>query len=374
MFVPPYLFSTLFFIEMMFFGIVLVYIGMRNKGKHAYGCYSSLIAAAQVFVIAFAITFINPFPTYPSLFPYPYTGFMQWWAWAWAAITTAFYVKVKRGGVKPRAPQGSAPAGDAAGTADPEYAPEDGLKYKHEKARKAFHLAGFLAVASYFIIAPLLSILVDQAIVLAGPAYEIIWGPIPEAYRFSTTNFEEGAITLTLFALSATIILVMFIDSFRLLAGDEYSVISLIERRAGKILRDKEKGGPGAQDYIAISSTCAWLIGMAFQPVLGGTVAIRIALATILISTLADGAAAIVGKAYGRHKVHRPYNQIKSVEGFIAGFAVAFLCAIFFTNWIVALVIALVFLLIDYWSPPVADNAINAVVLTLVGCLVAILL
>jgi dolichol kinase len=165
----------------------------------------------------------------------------------------------------------------------------------------------------------------------------------------------------------------MFVDTFRLLAGDEYSLIALIERRAGKVLRAKEKGGPGPQDYIAISSTCAWLVGMAFGVVLPGTEAIRIALAAVLISTLADGAAAIIGKAYGRHKVQRPYNQVKSIEGFVAGFVVAFVCAVFFTSWIVALVIAAVFFLIDYLSPPVADNAINPVALTVVGCLVAML-
>ncbi len=113
---------------------------------------------------------------------------------------------------------------------------------------------------------------------------------------------------------------------------------------------------------------------MAFKPMIAGNEAILIALAAILTSTLADGAAAIVGKAFGRHKVQRPYNQVKSVEGFVAGFVVAFLCAIFFTGWIIALVIALVFLLVDYWSPPVADNAINAVALTVVGCLVAMLI
>ncbi len=377
MFVLPFLFDALFFVEMMFFGIVLVYIGLRNKGKHQYGCYSSLVSAVQVFVIAFAITFICPYPKYPSMFPYPYLGFLQLWAGAWAAITTAFYLKVKRQGANARAQKENALAVDTAGTGNPPCEPDDGLKYQHEKARKAFHLAGFLVVASYFLISPLLSVLVNQAITGAGTVYEIVWGPISEVHFFSTTNFEEAGVTLTLFALSATVILVMFVDTYRLLAGDEYSIIALVERRAGKILRDKEKGGPGAQDYIAISSTCAWLIGMAFRPVLAGTEALLITVAAILISTLADGAAAIVGKAYGRHKVHRPHNQVKSLEGFVAGFAVALLCGMLlvgWASWAIALILAIVFLLIDYWSPPVADNAINAVVLTVVGCFVAMLI
>ncbi len=379
MFVLPYIFNALFFIEMMFFGIFLVYIGLRNKGKHPYGCNSSLVSAVQVFVIVFAITFVSPFPRYPGMFPYPYSGFLQLWTAAWLAITAAFYLKVRREGGKslprPAQPPMEEKPKEPREPEDPNCTTDDGLKYKHEKARKAFHLAGLLVVLSYFLVAPLLSILANDWIKLAGPVYEALWGPISEVDPFSSTNIEQAAITLTLLALTATTILVLFVDTFRLLAGEEYSIIKLVERRAGKILRDKERTCPGAQDYIAIGSTCAWLIGMAFQSVLGGLEAIYIALAAIMTSTMADGAAAIVGKSYGRHKVRRPGNQVKSIEGFIAGFVVAFICCIFLTNWnwVVALVIAAVFLLIDYWSPPVSDNAINSVALTVVGCLVAML-
>ncbi|MEX2684761.1 MAG: phosphatidate cytidylyltransferase [Candidatus Sigynarchaeota archaeon] len=377
MFVLPYLFNALLFAEMSFFGILLVYVGWRNKGKHLYCCCSSLVAAVQVFVIAFAITFASPFPRYPGMFPYPYPGFMQWWTWAWAAITTAFFLKEKLREPRMPAPVAApacAPAENKACTNDSLAPHEDGLKYKHEKARKAFHLAGLLVVVSYFLVSPLLSVLVNEAIVKAGPAYEDVWGPISEAYFFSETNLEEAAVTLTLFALTATVILVMLIDMFRLLAGNKYSIIMLVERRLGRVLRDKERNGPGAQDYFAISSTCAWLVGIAFGAILPAVEAIRIAIAAIVISTLADGAAAIVGKACGRHEVRRPYDQVKSIEGFIAGFVVAFICGIIFTSWLVAIVIAVVFLLIDYLSPPVADNAINPVVLTVIGCLVTMLL
>nr|MDO8084940.1 hypothetical protein [Candidatus Sigynarchaeum springense] len=373
MVVFPCLFNALLFVEMSFFGTLLVHIGWRNKGKHLYCCCSSLIAAVQVFVIALAITFASPFPRYPGMLPYPYSGFMQWWTWAWAAITTTFFLKERRRASTPETMPGYAQASGNVVTGDPSCIPDDGLRYHHEKARKAFHLAGFLVVASYYLVSPLVSVLANDAIVTAGPAYEIIWGPISEAYFFGETSFEEAAVTLTLFALIATVILVMLIDTFRLLAGDKYSIITLVERRLGKVLRNKEKNGPGAQDYIAISSTCAWLVGIAFGTVIPGFEAIRIALAAIVMSTLADGAAAIIGKAYGRHEVKRPYNQVKSIEGFVAGFIVAFLCGIFFTSWLVALIIALVFFLIDYMSPPVADNAINPVALTTVGCLVAML-
>lgn len=379
MFVLPYIFNALFLVGMLFFGAFLVYVGMRNGKKHPYGCYSSLVSAAQVFVIAFAVTFVSPFPRFPGMFPHPYMGFLQLWTGVWLAITTAFYLKARHEVGKDPAPPARPAQPPVAGQqrrpeggADPDCAPDDGLKWNHEKARKAFHLAGLLVVLSYFLVAPLLSVLATEWIELAGPVYEALWGPISEVDPFP--NVDQAAITLTLLALTATTILVLFIDTFRLVAGEEYSIIKLVERRAGKILRDKERTCPGAQDYIAIGSTCAWLIGMAFQPVLGGLDAIYIALAAIMTSTMADGAAAIVGKSYGTHKVRRPWNQVKSVEGFIAGFVVAFVCCVFLTSWVVALAIAAAFLLIDFWSPPVADNAINSVALTVIGCAVAMLL
>ncbi|HME55198.1 MAG TPA: hypothetical protein VKM55_23525 [Candidatus Lokiarchaeia archaeon] len=357
MYIPAIFFNVLFFVVMLVFGIILVRVAWWNKGTNIYGFYSAVVSAIEIIAIGITIPFFE-------LFPYPYIGFMSWWIYTWFAITTAFYIKRHRKLGKPRMlngkPVDAVPVQDGV----------DGLKYKHEKARKTFHLAGFLLAISYFLVAPMLSIIANQAIAMASASYVYIWGPMSEIQPFSSLN--EAAIILTLFALCGTIILTLTIDSFRMLAGDEYSILSLVERRAGKILRDKEKGCPGPQDFLAIAASCSWLIGIAFHPILPGS--IFIAVAANLISTLADGAAAIIGKSFGRHKIQRPHNQVKSIEGLIAGFIVAFACAIPFMNWIVALVLATLFLLIDFWSPPVADNAINAVIITVAGCVLALIL
>nr|MDO8113480.1 hypothetical protein [Candidatus Sigynarchaeota archaeon] len=301
-FVLSILFNILLFVELIAFATILFLVAMRHRKTHVYGFTSSLVSSFQVAFIAVAVLVLG-------LIPYPYIGFMSWWTWTWLAVTAGFFFKARKRLGKPKLVNG-APVND-----DPGQTCNDGLKYQHEKARKAFHLAGFLVILCYFVVAPFLLEAVMQAINYAGDAYAIVWGPISEVQPFP--SMEAASITLTLFALIGTVILVMLIDSYRLFAGDEYSIIKLIEKKAGKIMRDKEKGCPGAQDYIAISSACTWLVGMGFHPVLPE--AMMITLAAVLISTLADGAAAIIGKSFGRHKVTRPYNQVKSIEGFIAG-------------------------------------------------------
>lgn len=358
MYILAILFNVLFFIVMVVFGTILLRVALWNKGTNIYGFYSALVSAIEIISIGILIPVFN-------LFPYPYIGFISWWIYTWVAITTLFYFKRHHELGKPKTMNGK-PVDAVVSVQNC----VDDLKYKHEKARKVFHLAGILVAVSYFLVAPILSIVANQAIASAGAAYTNLWGPMNEVQQFS--SLDDASIVLTLFALCGVIILTMTIDSFRMLAGDEYSILSLVERRTGKILRDKEKGCPGPQDFLAIAAACSWLIGITFHPILPDS--IFIAIAANLVSTLADGAAAIVGKSFGRHKIHRPYNQIKSIEGLIAGFIVAFACGLIFIDWIVALVIATLFLLIDYWSPPIADNAINAIILTFAGCVLALLI
>lgn len=149
-------------------------------------------------------------------------------------------------------------------------------------------------------------------------------------------------------------------------------------RHLNAILREKEIGAPAAQTYLIVSAVAAWVVGMAFR-VLNGEVAIIIPLASILMATFADGMAAIIGKAMGKHKIRRPFHQVKSVEGLAAGFVTATVIAFAFLlqftgGWLLAIAMACIFLLVDYVSLPIADNAINPIVLTLVAELVAIAL
>ncbi len=99
-----------------------------------------------------------------------------------------------------------------------------------------------------------------------------------------------------------------------------------------------------------------------------------------MISALADAAASIVGKRWGRHKF--PKGGKKSVEGYIAGSAVAFIIGyivvlifgFLFGNPITPLtfliplafagVAALTFFILDVLSLPLDDNVLNPVGIT----------
>ena len=102
--------------------------------------------------------------------------------------------------------------------------------------------------------------------------------------------------------------------------------------------------------------------------------------AIVMISALADAAASIVGKRWGKHKF--PKGGKKSVEGYIAGSAVAFV-----VGYIIVLILgftfaqplttvaflvplayagiaALVFFVLDVLSLPLDDNVLNPIGIT----------
>lgn len=73
----------------------------------------------------------------------------------------------------------------------------------------------------------------------------------------------------------------------------------------------------------------------------------------IAVVTLGDGAAAIVGRLYGRTKI--PYFH-KTVEGTLAGLVCAFAGSLIFVSPIIALVAAIVGMLVELVSMRVSDN------------------
>lgn len=355
MFVLEFIYNLLFLIESCAFSAILFLVSWKERGSHPYRYLSSLFSGLTwlfVGIVVFAFTIV----------PYPYIGYASWWSGAWLLICYMHYAKVKKE-MEP------SPAGENAGTNGHDKSGNDGLEKKNEWARKAFHLAGFLVIASYFLVSPLVAPLIKLAVNTSGTAYTSIWGPIEHFYDFATVN--EAAIYLTLFALMATSILVSLVDMTRIVFGEEYSLIKLIEGRFGKILRDKERGIPGAEIFIAYSSTAAWIISIFFYPLVPG--AMFIGIACIMISTLADGVAAIVGKSIGKRALERPFDQIKTVEGLIAGAVTSFLIGVIFMEWYLALIAAGIFVVIDYLSPPVSDNIINPIILTVAINLISLL-
>ena len=77
--------------------------------------------------------------------------------------------------------------------------------------------------------------------------------------------------------------------------------------------------------------------------------------------TGADAAAALVGRKYGKHKVHHKYREPKSVEGFAAGVIVAYVIGFIFLGPIYAIVGAVIFFITDYFPAFTADNITNPI-------------
>ena len=112
---------------------------------------------------------------------------------------------------------------------------------------------------------------------------------------------------------------------------------------------------------------------LAFIPSLFLPFSIFISIA--LIATLADGAASIFGKRFG--KIHFPKHNKKTIIGYISGFTVAFLigivCLLIFEEnlnfselIIISLAGAIVFFLIDILNLDIDDNILNPLFCALV--------
>ncbi|MHA1714491.1 MAG: hypothetical protein ACTSXP_02515 [Promethearchaeota archaeon] len=316
---------------------------------------SALIAAVTMVVLAILVIRFD-------LLPYPYIGFLNFWNLSLIIMMASYMVIVKiyktrtsRINTEKIVDDGENVPRSNGGILDP-------LQSRHELLRKTFHLAGFLVILSFYVVTGLLTPKIEKSIVNAGNSYVNLWGPFDQVHWFSSTL--EARILLTLFALIATLMLSITVDIPRLALGKRYSLLYLLEKKGGKILRQTEMYSPGPHLYIAASSSLAWAISMLF---LNNVInSIEIAIASIMISTIADGSAAVIGKYFGKHIINRPFNQKKSLEGFVAGFITAFFSAVPFVPWYLALVAALVFLLVDYISLPVADNMINPIIIVLV--------
>ncbi len=329
------LFQVFIIAQTLFFCIVLAVVVARRRRDNPHAWTSSLFTIPLMLVMVPAIYF--------AILPGAYAGFLFCWSVACIAIYTARtairYCKNKKQGGDPMQSKLK-----AAGTSDD-------LASRNEGLRKLFHLSGFLIVLAYYVVMPAITPLVDIFHHFADPS--------------------DGPAVITLFTMCCGVVVSMYLDTQRILFGEEYGI-----RHVNIILREKEIGSPAAQTFLLASSVAAWIAGIAFRP-LNDEMAMAIPLVSIVMATFADGMAAIVGKAKGKHKVKRPFNQVKSVEGFITGFLTALSVAFVFLwqfegGWIIAIIAAAVFLLIDYISLPIADNALNPIIVTLVAELLAI--
>jgi dolichol kinase len=240
------------------------------------------------------------------------------------------------------------------------------IPFRMELIRKSFHFSGLLLLVLFFgivVIPPAAQIVNDSLIVWLNqpeitPSYLFLWGDLAN-YPY-TTGDPQALTDLTLFGIMGALIFTVISDIIRVLKGAEYSLFNFITK---SMLRKKEFNAAGPQVYIITGFIFSYIY---YQQ---GILHIFAYFAGILISCFSDAAAAIFGRKYGKHKVKLRNNQVKTVEGFIAGTVIAYIIGVIFLGpygfTVYAIVGATVFFLTDYLPVFTADNILNPIVIPL---------
>ncbi|MEM2957520.1 MAG: hypothetical protein QXS27_02630 [Candidatus Jordarchaeaceae archaeon] len=131
-----------------------------------------------------------------------------------------------------------------------------------------------------------------------------------------------------------------------------------------RIIKPDEKNRVAAYFYFVLASTILIFLFPAYVMII-----------SVLVAAIADAAAATVGYEWGRHH-YEARGNLKSFEGLIAGGVAAFLITLgamfYFKGFfpLTSLIVALVFVALDYFTPPINDNLLNpiSVAVTLTLC------
>jgi dolichol kinase len=351
-----------FFILM---GLMYVIAIRGYRAKNRYGGVSSMLCAIcfLIFGVYNSIhqqTFNSVIVT--GFFPFPYNGYMVWWIGMNLILNYSFY-RIIKSDIKKMKTEGEKAKKSSVlrryilrMTKEDPYA-ED-IPFKRELIRKTFHLSGLLLLIVYFglfMIPPLALIISDSVIALVHqiePAYNLFWGNLT---NFPFTYQDPNAlIYLTMMGIMGSLFFAIISDIIRVLKGPEYSLFNFITK---SMLRNKERNAAGPQVYIITGFMFSFMLVMV------GVLNIYAYFAGILIACFSDAAAALIGRRYGKHKVHHKLREPKSVEGFVAGVIVAYVIGLIFLGPIYAIIGAVLFFITDYFPAFTADNIINPIVI-----------
>jgi len=350
---------TLFFFVLM---CLMYYIGVKGyRAKNSYGGISSILCGVCYLIFGYYNSVIG-------FFTYPYMGFMVWWIFIILVVnlifTTIIRVDIKR--MKRETDNDEAELKKDSilrryirkMTQENPY--KDDIAFKMELIRKSFHLSGFLLLIAFFgflALPPLTSLINDGIITMIQqlePSYNFIWGDLSN-YPFGFGDFQ-AVVELTMFALIGALAFAIVSDIIRIVWGPEYSIFNFLTK---SMLRNKEKNAAGPQIYIITGFIFSYMLYMA------GIIHIFVFFAGILIACLSDASAAIIGKKYGKHKVILRNEEVKSVEGFVAGVVVAYIIGFVFVGPVYALMGTFIFFLTDYLPAVTADNILNPIFIPL---------
>ncbi|MHA1510064.1 MAG: hypothetical protein ACTSO6_15355 [Promethearchaeota archaeon] len=341
---------TLFFFVLM---CLMYYIGVKGyRAKNSYGGISSIICGVCYLIFGYYNSVIG-------FFTYPYMGFMVWWIFMILVVNFIFSTIIRIDIKKMRREADTSEAGLKKESILRKYIRrmtqenpyKDDIPFRMELIRKSFHLSGFLILIAFFGflgLPPLVSLINDGVINMIQQfelSYNFIWGDL------STYPVE-----LTMFALIGALAFAIVSDIIRIVWGPEYSIFNFLTK---SMLRNKEKNAAGPQIYIITGFIFSYMLYMA------GIIHIFVFFAGILIACLSDASAAIIGKKYGKHKVILRNEEVKSVEGFVAGVVVAYIIGFVLVGPVYALMGAFIFFLTDYLPAVTADNILNPIFIPL---------
>jgi len=350
---------TLFFFVLM---CLFYYIGVKGyRAKNSYGGISSILCGVCYLIFGYYNSVIG-------FFTYPYMGFMVWWIGI-ILVANLIFTTIIRGDVKRMRKETD--SGEVEVKKDSilrryirkmtqENPYKDDIPFRMELIRKSFHLSGFLLLIAFFgflALPPLTSLVNDGVITMIQqlePSYNFIWGDLSN-YPFGFGDFQ-AVVEITMFALIGALAFAIVSDIIRIVWGPEYSIFNFLTK---SMLRNKEKNAAGPQIYIITGFIFSYMLYMA------GIIHIFVFFAGILIACLSDASAAIIGKKYGKHKVILRNEEVKSVEGFVAGVVVAYIIGFVFVGPVYALMGAFIFFLTDYLPAVTADNILNPIFIPL---------
>lgn len=348
---------TLFFFLLAF---LMFFIGMKGyKSNNKYGASSTIICGGFLLIFGYMNSL-------DGFLPYPYNGFLIWWIGILTGVFLGFGLYIMR--IKKKIAHNKIEdkkskfiqyiINSTENSTNPYI---EKISIKMEIFRKSFHLTGILIILAYFgffFIPPITQLangFVIDFINNARGGYELIWGNV-QNYPYTYGDFQ-ATIDLTLFALIAAYTFMIIPDLIRVLWGAEYSFFHLLTRA---VLRKKEYNAVGPQIYLVTGVIFSYLLYMV------GLVHILAFLAGVLIACFSDALAALVGRSIGKRKIKCLGNQIKTLEGFIAGVGSAYIIGFFIVGPIYAIFGAIIFFILDYFPTLIADNILNPIIITIV--------
>ncbi|MFO7797781.1 MAG: hypothetical protein ACQERB_03315 [Promethearchaeati archaeon] len=338
---------------------LMVYIGNKGRKKNPYGSLSTFVCAGLLLFVAYYNSIFG-------LFDYPFNGFMMWWIGFLLILFGGFGWQVKKK-LNEMDDQDLLKPNDELSRMErylkkmnEEDPYRDQIPIKMEIVRKSFHLTGLLFIFGYFSLffLPPIADLANLGIIVlinsTESVYNFFWGDLAN-YPYLIGSFE-AIIDITLFGLVGAFMFMIISDLIRVLWAPKYSMFNFLTR---SVLRNQEKNAVGPHIYLIVGAIFSYILYVL------GVVHILAFTAGLMIACFSDALAALVGRIFGNKKVICMGGQEKTVEGFIAGVASAYLFGLFIVGPLYALVGAFIFFLFDYFPMRIADNILNPIFITL---------